>query len=427
VRATGRLALAALPLVLATGCAWSLVSDGRIREEPFAEIVSRTAAVRGDPRPAEVDARVIDASEVPAVMRASIESELTPAELARYQERLVAIGIWPPERDLLDETLRVAEEEVAGFYLSESRVLYVVEGLDMPVSARFLSVLLRRDLLREAVLSHEIVHLLQHRAAPELFDVGTWTDQDDAGEAMQAALEGDATYYGLLAIVAGDANALPEPAEMQRGFDSAVRSESALAEAPALVRLTLAFPYARGYPLSLVEGRALLDAPPASTEQVLHGDRRRADFQVADLARLEAALPAGCESLGQNTLGELAIWVLLSDLGSEARALAASDGWDGDRYLAARCGERRAFLWWTAWDSEADAVEFAAAYTGVARALAARAGLAARPGVTREGARVLVASEPLGGLLPRLDREARWARIRTLDELRAHFHLDPAP
>jgi hypothetical protein len=356
-------------------------------------------------------------------MRASIESELPPEELARYQERLVAIGLWPPERDLLDDTLRVAQEEVAGFYVSESRVLYVVEGLDIPLSARFFSVLLRRDLLREAVLSHEIVHLLQHRAAPGLFEAGMWTDQDDAGEAVQAALEGDATYYGLLAVL-GDPNALPEPAEMQAGFDSAVREEGALAESPALVRLTLAFPYARGYPLSLAEGRALLDDPPASTEQVLHAERRRADFQVADLARLEAALPAGCESLGQNTLGELGIWVLLSDLGPEERALAASDGWDGDRYLAARCGGRRAFLWWTAWDSEADAEEFMEAYAEIAGAVAARAGLAAPPRFGRDGVHVLVASEPLGALLPRLDRAGRWARIATLDELRAHFRLD---
>jgi hypothetical protein len=418
--------LAALPLALATGCAWSLVADGRIREEPFAEIVARTAAVRGDPRPAQVDARVIGAADVPAVMRASIESELEPAEIARYQERLVAIGLWPQDRDLVDEMLRVAQEEVAGFYVSDTRTLYVVEDLRMPFPVRLLSALLRRDLLREAVLSHEVVHLLQHRAAPGLFTIDDWTEQDDASEAVQAALEGDATHFGLLAVLAGDPSGLPDPAELERSFDAAARGEGTLAEAPALVRLTLTFPYAGGYPLSLAEGPALLDDPPVSTEQVLHAERRRANFQVADLAALEAALPEGCESLGQNTLGELGISVLLSDLGAAAQSAAASDGWDGDRYLAARCGGRRAFLWWTAWDTEADAEEFAGAYAEIAGAVAARAGLAAPPAFGRDGVRVLVASGPLGALLPRLDPGGRFARIATLDELRAHFGLDGA-
>jgi hypothetical protein len=420
VSAAARIALVALPLL--SGCAWSLVQDGRLREEPFAEIVTRTAAARGDPRPAHVDARVVQPGEVPELMRASILSEWSPEEIARYQERLVAIGLWPPQRDLVEETVSVAKEEVAGFYLSETRVLYVVEGLDAPFSLRVASALLRRDFVREVVLTHEIVHLLQHLEAPLLFEVGAWTEQDDAAEAVQAAIEGDATHYGMLALLAGDEGALPDPGDMQAGMEAAAREESALAKSPALVRLTLAFPYASGYPLSREEGTALLHDPPASTEQVIHADRRRAEFQVADLAGLEAELPAGCESLGQNTVGELLIWVLLTDFGA-LPAEDASDGWDGDRYLAARCGERRAFFWWTAWDSEEDAAEFAAAYADLADHVAARAGLTARPEIRLDGAEVILYSEPLGALLPRLGREARRARITTLDELRAHFGL----
>ena len=417
-----------LALALLSGCAFSLVQDGRIREEPFAEIVTRTAAARGDPRPAQVDARVVEPDEVPALLRASIGHAWSPEELARYQERLVSIGLWPPERDLLEETLLVAREEIAGFYLPETRVLYAVEEVRMPFSVRFLSLLLRRDLLREAVLAHELVHLLQHRAVPTLFEATRWTEQDDATSAVQAAIEGDATHYGLLAMLpAGSEGLLPAPAEMESATQGELdeKADGALASAPGLLRLTLAFPYVRGYPLSLSEGTALLDDPPASTEQVLHAERRNADFQVADMARLEQTLPAGCEGLGQNTLGELGSWVLLSDLGTEpTAALAASDGWDGDRYLAARCGEQRAFFWWTAWDSETDAGEFAEAYAAIADAVAARAGLAAAPSVGRDGVHVIISSEPLAGLLPLLDERARWARIQTLEELRTHFALE---
>ena len=418
-------ALLCLALLFVSGCAWSLVADGRIREKPFAEIVTRTAAVRGDPRPEKVDVRVVTQDELPALLRESVLHEHTPEEVARYQARLVAVGLWPPDRDLIEESLAVGRDEYAGFYVPETRVLYVVDGVSVPLSVRFVSALLRRDLLREVVLSHEVVHLLQHRDAPALFDAIRWMEQDDATSALQAAFEGDALRYGFAAVLAESGGSLPDPDQLRRDLEAEAhaKQKGALHEAPALLRLTLTLPYTHGYPLSLAEGRKLLADPPAATEQVMHGERRHADFAVADLAPLEAALPAGCESLGQNTLGELGIWVLFQDLGGAAASAAASDGWDGDRYLAARCGERLAFVWWTAWDSEPDAAEFADAYAGIAPALQARVGLAAPPRVDRDGARVLVASQPLEPLLPLLGKRERRARVRTLDELRAHFGL----
>ncbi|MGH7337543.1 MAG: hypothetical protein ACREI7_08195, partial [Myxococcota bacterium] len=355
VRAAACLAL--LPL---SGCAWSLVADGRVREGPFAEIVARTAAARGNARPERVDVRVVPQEELPALLRESVLRHRTPEELARYQARLVAVGLWPPDRDLIEESLAVGRDEFAGFYVPESRVLYVVDGLPVPFSVRFLSALVGRDLMREIVLSHEVVHLLQHRDAPELFDAIRWMEQDDATAAVQAAFEGDALRYGFAAVLAETGGSLPDPDQLRRDLEAETeaKADGALGEAPALLRLTLTLPYTRGYPLALAEGRKLLDHPPATTEQVMHAERRRADFAVADLAPLEAALPAGCESLGQNTLGELGIWVLFQDLGGATGSATASEGWDGDRYLAARCGGRPAFVWWTTWDSEADAVEF---------------------------------------------------------------------
>ena len=417
-----------LALALLSGCAVSLVRDGQVREEPFAELVTRTAAARGDPRPADVDARVVTPDEVPPLLRESITHAWPPAEIARYQERLVTIGLWPPDRDLVEETLAVAREEIAGFYLPETRVLYAIEDVHVPFSLRFLSLLTRRDLLRESVLSHELVHLLQHRSRPALFDFSGWTEQDDATSAIQAVLEGDATHYGFLALLPpGSDSLLPAPEDVRASMESALagRREGALARAPGLLRLTLAFPYVSGYPLSLVEGTALLDAPPANTEQVLHEGRRTAAFAVTDLAGLEPRLPAGCTSLGQNTLGEHGNSVLLTDLGSAPEvAAAAGDGWDGDRYLAARCGESRAFLWWTAWDSEADAQEFADAYAAFAAAGAARAGLASAPRIERVGVEVWIHCAPLTRL-PSADG-LRVARIERLDELRDFFALEAA-
>ena len=420
-------ALFCFALLGLSGCAWSLVDDGQLREQPFADIVTRTAAARRDRHPGPVDARVVPVDEVSELLRGNLLHERTAEQIALYQTRLEVVGIWPPDRDLIEETLAVAREEVAGFYVPETGILYVVDGFAMPLSMRFLSALVRRDLVREVVLAHEIVHLLQHRDTPAVFDVMNWMEQDDAGSAVQTAFEGDATHYGYRAVL-GPNGELPPPEDLRRELEAqlAQKREGAWAEAPALLRLTLMLPYARGYPLSVAEGTQLLEDPPATTEQVLHADRRRAEFEVADLMPLVASLPRGCESLGQNTLGEVGIWVLLQDLGAADASEAASDGWDGDRYLAARCGGRLAFAWWTQWDSEADAAEFAIAYQRIAPAVATRAGLGGPPSTHREGSRVLVASEPLESLVPLLGPRARRARITTFGELRDHFHLAPS-
>ncbi len=419
----------AIALALLPGCAVSLVRGGQIRAEPFDEIVTRTASARGDTPPAHVDTRVVDGDEVTTLLRASLARKQSPDTLARYQENLVSIGLWPPDRDLITEYLLVARDEVAGFYLPETGMLYVVEEVPVPFAMRIASLLLRRDLVREAVLTHELVHLFQHRAQPSVFDFLGWLDQDDATAAVQAAVEGDATHYGYLAVLQpGNENLLPAPADLQASVQSdlAERTEGALVNAPGLLRLTLTFPYVQGYPLSLDEGTELLDDPPASTEQVLHAERRRAAFQVVNLAGLEHALPEGCESLGQNTLGELGIWVLLSDLGAADAADAASVGWDGDRYVAARCAATRAFHWWTSWDSEADATEFEHAYRGVAGAVAARAEITGSLQIERVGAQVSISSGHFQSQSPDPAPAAQRARIASLAELREFYGL-PSP
>jgi hypothetical protein len=229
----------------------------------------------------------------------------------------------------------------------------------------------RRDFQTEFALSHEIIHLLQHHAYPELMDPDRMPkNSDDLEAAIQAALEGDAMRFGFDAVGLQP----PTPAEWTVLIDGQFPGPegSALAEAPALIRLTLGFPYARGYALAWSEEFRLLESPPISTEQAMHDDRRREAFLQMDLTELEDRLPTGCRTLQRNTVGELQISVLFRDL-SEGPDPAIWEGWNGDRYLVADCAGRTEWVWWTAWDSARDAAEFADAYLELAPAVAARA------------------------------------------------------
>jgi hypothetical protein len=412
-RAFARAALFAALLSLGpVGCAYSLVSGGAIRPEPFEDLLLKTSRARGIEPARPVDARVVAQAESRAIVASVISQEWSEDELARYQDALSAVALWPPERDLLQETLAVHAAEVAGFYNPRERVFYLVEDAPIPFSVRLLSALARRDLTREIVVSHELVHLLQHQRYPALFEAVNFHAQDDAAWATSAALEGDAVRFGFEAL-----GILPDPEEFGRSMaeaDPGGRSR-ALAQAPALIRLTLVLPYTAGYRLAYAEWRDLLEAPPASTEQLLHPERRREAFLAFDLAPLREALPEGCAAVFENGAGELGLSVLLRDLGG-APDPAAWEGWDGDRYLAARCGGERAFAWITAWDSEADAREFEAAYAGIAAAAAARAGLAAPASLRRLGREVHLLAPGLEALAPALPRVPR-RRVSTLEAL----------
>jgi len=360
-------------------------------------------------------------SEVPGILRRVIEAQWGEEQLRDYQEALIALGLWPAERDLQEVTLTVFETEVVGFYVPTDRTLYVVSDADVPMLMSFFSLLMGRDLYREAVLAHELVHAHQHGSHPQLLVASLRSpDQGDAAAAVSAALEGDAVRAGFEVSLRGAA--LPDPDRVESAFagEAKRKEEGPLADAPALIRLTYAFPYVHGYRLAYDEGSALLDAPPASTEQLLHPERRRADFLALDLSLVAAGLPPECRFLFEDTVGELNLSVLLRDL-SETATPQSWEGWDGDRYVAARCQGRREFLWLTYWDSDADAEDFEMAYRAIAPAVAERAELSGPPLLLRHGPRVIVYTDGLRALLPGLETLTRSARVDSLEALQAHF------
>ncbi len=399
----------------ATGCATALIRDGRLHPARYESVLERTSARWGGSLETPIPSAVIGREDVGPLLRGLIADELDAETLAAYQDGLVAVGLWPADRDLVEEQVSVSREEVAGLYAPTRRRLYVVGDHRVPVSLRVLSALARVDLFWETVLAHELVHALQHEHRPELMEALLWRDQDDANWAISIAIEGDAMRYGFEAL---DVPRLPTP-ETIRDEMQAADDGGALSRAPALLRLSLLVPYVEGYRLSYLEGPALREVPPISTEQALHPERRHEPFVAYDLAPLRAALPEGCRFVAENGMGELGISILLRDLSEGAASPEAWQGWHGDRYLAARCDGRRAFAWISAWDSEGDAAEFESAYRGIADAVAERAGLGWPPRVERRGSEVYVVSAALAPLADRLEAAPRRAPILTLEELAA--------
>ena len=401
-----------------------MIEDGALRQEPFDHVVARVERAVGVSLRAPVDTRVIVRDEIPGLLREIVDAAQPPVLRAAYQDGLTALGLWPEGVDVLDALGGVSRDELGGFYVPSERRLYLVRDASRPFGVAAASWLLRRDLGREMPLAHEIVHALQHEMHPELFGHDRFAVvQDDVEVGLQAAREGHATWYGVAAMQAiGDPPA-PEPFADAIRKDVASRRAGTLAEAPALLRMTMFIPYTEGYRLAADERGALLDDPPVSSEQILHPERRREPFEAIDLAALQAELPAACRFVIENSAGELGIAVLLGDLAATDRTppASASEGWAGDRYLAARCSERREFVWITVWDSEADARDFESAYLTVAGSVRARAGLSDTPIARREGLEVRIASPALAPHADALLAQVRRARVATLDEVFTFF------
>ncbi len=418
-------------LVSRVGCSYSMLSEGRLREDAFTSVLDRTVAARGIGLDGPVDARPVTQAELTGILQDALDAEFPEGELEDYERALTTVGLWPPDTRLRDVFLEVMTQEVAGLYVPADAALYVVTDVDLPVTLRVASALLMRDLMMELSLAHEVVHLLQHRRYPELFDPDTALDrQDDLGNAVQAALEGDATRYGFEAL--GVPVGSVTPSSLREQVDRELSpDDGALAEAPLLLRLTLGFPYIEGYAMSFAEGRNLLEDPPASTEQVMHPDRRHQAFTMLDLP--EADLPTGCRVVHENTFGELYTSVLFRDLGADLDPPLYPEvweGWDGDRYLVAACGDRFELVWVTLWDSPEDAEDFAIGYRRIAERVAARAGFADMPAIRSRGSEAIVVSQGLATSVEILTANSRRARVSRRSEAHAvalDFALSASP
>ena len=374
----------------------------------LAEVAPEVEAIRGLRFERPVEARVIDDARARAHVTRRFKKFYTDEEASARQRVLRLLGLVPPTTDVLGEVLDVIEEQAGGFYDPETESFFLLG--DMP-----------RGML-PMLASHELDHALedQHfdldarlRAAPD----------DDDAFAVCAVHEGSATL--VMTVWASRAAA----ASRLRAEDlTALRESDAgrgakLQEMPAVLRRELIGSYIlgaafllRGRPAASVGAaipvsdvnRAFRDGP-RSSEQILHPEKywdaaRRDEPLRVEIRKASRVLGTGYEREGDGVLGELSIGVLVgagtpgideaAGRPADAWTSVAASGWGGDRWEVWSKGGRGIAILATAWDSEKDAEEFAAA-------LPSRDGLA----WARAGDRVAVVAGEAGCGLADVARE----------------------
>jgi len=346
----------AAPTLIATPTATRGASPSPADTAVFAQIEGQVVALRGLaavhlPAPA-----VLTRAQLEAELRARFDRDYPPARRAADNVLFHALGLLTGDQDIGQLQLRLLSGQVIGFYDDETKRMTLVSDSGIGPEVR-------------VTYAHEYTHALQDKAfrlsSLDLQAAG----QDDRDLARLSLVEGDATTVmlrwaldhmtpqELLGVSQG-------PAPDMKGI-------------PAWMLDELQFPYTAGaqFVAQLVAagGWSRVDvafrAPPASTEQILHFDRytsHQAPVTVPAPA-LATALGTGWREVPADTLGEAMVRIWLQGLGAAAGdAAAAADGWGGDRVVAASGpGKASAVAWRLAWDTPADARQFAAAYRQV--------------------------------------------------------------
>jgi hypothetical protein len=327
----------------------------------YAAIEEQVTRIRGLEAKNPVDPIVLDDAGIKKLTAETFRSD-NPEELVAANERLLkGLGLLEEDASLEDLYVTLLGDQVAGLYSPDDKKMYVVSrsGALGPTE--------------KSTFSHEFTHALQDQNfsldSLDLTEVG----EGDRAIGRLALVEGDAT----LAMSYWQIENLKQMELLQLIGESLNPAVSAsLNKMPRILKESLLFPYTGG--LAFVQALqaaggwdAINDAyanPPASTEQVLHPEKYVAGEEPVDVTLpedLASRMGEGWKVGLEDTFGEFQLRVWLDQVkppDGGVKSSTAADGWGGDRIalLDGPNGERAVALV-TAWDTTADAADFAAA------------------------------------------------------------------
>lgn len=276
--------------------------------------------------------------------------------LTHMETVLQRLGILPADQGVMDVVDRFFPRTVAANYNPYLKRISFLRGFRS-----------------KSIMVHELTHALQDQHFNLTLHVESGETTFDRLLALGALAEGDAEDVQRMFDTGGMLALTPLATIRSIGESETEKYLARMKDFPRGIARPFIFQYLSG--LLFVEtikrerdgypgvDRVWLD-PPGSTEQVLHPERY---LERDHPTRIEAPRPPdGWRVLLSNVFGELGVRIVLEAHGDPSFETAAQ-GWDGDRMLLLDTGPRadggdgRILVWYTTWDTEEDAREFAAA------------------------------------------------------------------
>ncbi len=325
-------------------------------------IQEQVLSFRGLPLKNELMRDMMTETELEDVVVNDFFADYSDEESAKDAIELHVMGLLPADFDLHQFYLDLYSEQIAGYYDSETKEMYVI-GSEFKGPERM-------------TYAHEFTHVLQDQN----YDLETLLS-DDACEAdseycaaVSALVEGDATLSEQLWFVTNGTD--QDRNEINEFYDS--YQSPVYDSAPEYMKQDFLFPYSQGFDFvyDIYSGKKwagvndLYVNLPVSTEQILHPEKYPKEVPVkVEITDLAAQLGAGWTEYDRNNMGEWYTSLILSSGFEGSFRLPAEDanvaaaGWGGDTYvfLFNDNNEDTAFVWLSTWDTQKDSNEFFAA------------------------------------------------------------------
>jgi hypothetical protein len=327
--------------------------------------------------------------------RADVEKYLTDKfnddedskRMQRGEIVLKKFGLLDRDFNLKPFMLSLLKEQIAGYYDSKTKTVYMLDWIDPET--------------QKPVLVHELTHALQDQHT----DLEKWSDQtpddvshtasedndhlakDELDTARTAALEGQAMAVFVDYSLKPSGRSIVKDPEVLDQLQNQMQSTDdspVLARAPLLLSESLLFPYKDGLSFEqdvwMDKGRkpafaGVLDRPPASTWEVINPRMYEQGKQAPALVmpNIHPLLDKLYKAYDIGQVGQLDLRILAQIFGGEAVARDLTPAWNGGIYWAGQSTSARtpaelastksvALMYLSAWKSSTSAHTFARMY-----------------------------------------------------------------
>jgi hypothetical protein len=328
----------------------------RDAEEIVALALEHVAEMRHLPAKTKVKGVVISREALRERIEKDLLADLEPEFLEGNTELLFALNLTRADFDFVKNVLLLYGTQLAGFYDPKQKEMVLLDDLGVEN--------------QEATLWHELVHALQDQHY-NLEALTKWSA--DRGDAVSAALsfaEGDAMSAMMdMVLLPRGQRALDMPEELVAKSMAIIEGLPEVRDVPSILKRSIVAPYIDGIAFAHSLRREgdwsrvnlAWQAPPETTEQLLHPEKYRAREPAEKLT--EPPPPPGGPATVRfhDVLGEQTIRLVLEEWVPLDTAKSAASGWAGDRAVVFSDGDRRAAAIALRYDDEASAARALAA------------------------------------------------------------------
>jgi hypothetical protein len=327
--------------------------------------------------------------------RAAVEKYLTEKfnddedskRMQRGEIVLKKFGLLDRDFDLKPFMLELLKEQIAGYYDSKTKTVYMLDWIDPET--------------QKPVLVHELTHALQDQHT----DLEKWNNltpadpshnvnedndhlaKDELDTARTAALEGQAMAVFMNYSLKPSGRSITKDPELLDQLQNQMQSTDdspVLARAPLLLSESLLFPYKDGLSFEqdvwMDKGRqaafaGVLDRPPSSSWEVINPRAYEQSKQspILVLPDIHPLLNKRYKAYDIGQVGQLDLRILAQIFGGEAAARELTPAWDGGIYWAGQLISAKtaaeqastnsiALMYLSAWKNTTSAYAFAHMY-----------------------------------------------------------------